>query len=48
MLTFAQMAPSKKYKIDHRFMAFKKIKKFFWIDYFQHCKNLIDELLHFY
>ena len=28
-LTFAQMKPSKKYKIDHRFMAFKKIKKFF-------------------
>ena len=46
-LTFAQMKPSKKYKIDHRFVAFKKIKKFFWIDYFQHCKNLIDELLYF-
>ena len=29
MLTFAQMEPSKKYKIDHRFKAFKKIKKFF-------------------
>jgi len=29
ILTFAQMKPSKKYKIDHRFMAFKKIKKFF-------------------
>ena len=28
-LTFAEMKPSKKYKIDHRFMAFKKIKKFF-------------------
>jgi XTP/dITP diphosphohydrolase len=28
-LTFAQMKPSKKYKIDHRFVAFKKIKKFF-------------------
>ena len=27
--TFAQIKPSKKYKIDHRFMAFKKIKKFF-------------------
>ena len=27
--TFAQMKPSKKYKIDHRFKAFKKIKKFF-------------------
>ena len=27
-LTFAQMSKSKKYKIDHRAMAFKKIKKF--------------------
>ena len=27
-LTFAQMDKSKKYKIDHRAMAFKKIKKF--------------------
>ena len=29
ILTFGQMKPSKKYKIDHRFIAFKKIKKFF-------------------
>ena len=28
-LTFGQMNPNKKYKIDHRFKAFKKIKKFF-------------------
>ena len=28
-LTFAQMNPKKKYKIDHRAIAFKKIKKFF-------------------
>ena len=28
-LTFGQMKPAKKYKIDHRFNAFKKIKKFF-------------------
>ena len=28
-ITFGQMKPSKKYKIDHRFKAFKKIKKFF-------------------
>ena len=28
-LTFAQMKPKNKYKIDHRFQAFKKIKKFF-------------------
>ena len=27
--TFAQMEPSQKYKIDHRFKAFKKIKRFF-------------------
>ena len=28
-LTFGQMNPIKKYKIDHRFKAFKRIKKFF-------------------
>ena len=28
-ITFAQMRPNKKYKIDHRFKAFKKIKRFF-------------------
>ena len=28
-VTFGQMSPSQKYKIDHRFKAFKKIKKFF-------------------
>tara|TARA_B100001057_G_scaffold497269_1_gene600945 strand:+ start:1074 stop:1676 length:603 start_codon:yes stop_codon:yes gene_type:complete len=27
--TFGEMKPSKKYKIDHRFKAFKKIRKFF-------------------
>ena len=27
-LTFAEISPKKKYKIDHRFNAFKKIKKF--------------------
>ena len=27
--TFGQLKPSTKYKIDHRFKAFKKIKKFF-------------------
>ena len=27
-LTFGEMSPKKKYKIDHRFNAFKKIKKF--------------------
>ena len=26
--TFGEMKPSEKYKIDHRFKAFKKIKKF--------------------
>ena len=28
-ITFAQMRPNKKYKIDHRFKAFKKFKRFF-------------------
>ena len=28
-LTFGQMHPKEKYKIDHRFLAYKKIKKFF-------------------
>ena len=28
-ITFGKMKPSQKYKIDHRFKAFKKIKKFF-------------------
>ena len=28
-LTFGEMKPIKKYKIDHRAIAFKKIKKFF-------------------
>jgi len=28
-MTFGQMKPSKKYKLDHRCEAFKKIKKFF-------------------
>ena len=28
-LTFGEMEPNKKYKIDHRFNAYKKIKKFF-------------------
>ena len=28
-ITFGQMKPLQKYKIDHRYIAFKKIKKFF-------------------
>ena len=28
-ITFGQMKSIEKYKIDHRFKAFKKIKKFF-------------------
>ena len=27
-ITFGQMRPEKKHKIDHRYKAFKKIKKF--------------------
>jgi len=26
--TFGEMKPSQKYKVDHRYKAFKKIKKF--------------------
>ena len=28
-MTFGQMKPVQKYKLDHRFNAFKKIRKFF-------------------
>ena len=28
-ITFGEMLPSQKYKMDHRFKAFKKIKKLF-------------------
>ena len=28
-ITFAEMKPSKKYRLDHRYKAFQKIKKFF-------------------
>jgi XTP/dITP diphosphohydrolase len=28
-ITFGEMKPKEKYKIDHRYNAFKKIKKFF-------------------
>ena len=28
-ITFGEMEPSLKHKMDHRFKAFKKIKKFF-------------------
>ena len=28
-ITFGEMSASQKYKIDHRFKAFKKIKKLF-------------------
>ena len=28
-ITFGEMKPIQKYKIDHRFRAFQKIKKFF-------------------
>ena len=28
-ITFGEMKPLQKYKIDHRFKAFTKIKKFF-------------------
>ena len=28
-ITFAQMSPKMKFKIDHRSIAFKKVKRFF-------------------
>ena len=28
-ITFSEMKPSQKFKIDHRYKAFKRIKKFF-------------------
>ena len=28
-ITFGEMSPNQKYKIDHRFKAYQKIKKFF-------------------
>jgi hypothetical protein len=37
------MKPSEKYKIDHRYAAFKKIKKFLWFFYLQFYKNLADD-----
>ncbi len=38
--TFSQISPTKKYKIDHRFKAFQKIKKFFLANRLQFYKNL--------
>jgi hypothetical protein len=34
------MSSSQKYKIDHRYNAFKKIKRFLWFFYFQFYKSL--------
>jgi inosine/xanthosine triphosphate pyrophosphatase family protein len=34
------MRPKEKFKIDHRFDAFKKIKKFFWNYYLQFYRYL--------
>ena len=45
--TFGQMKYFDKLKIDHRMKAYKKIKKFFKIFYFQLNKNLIRELSYF-
>jgi inosine/xanthosine triphosphate pyrophosphatase family protein len=35
------MQPAKKYKIDHRYFAFKKLRKFLWVLCPQLYKNLI-------
>ena len=40
--TFGEMSSIQKYKIDHRFVAFKKIRKFLWFFYLQFYKNLND------
>ena len=39
--TFGEMKASKKYKLDHRFKAFKKIRKFLWDFHPQLYKDLI-------
>ena len=41
--TFGEMSFLQKYKIDHRFVAFKKIKKFLWFFCPQFYKNLNDD-----
>ena len=42
-LTFGEISSSAKYKTDHRFEAFKKIKKFLQSDHSLFYKNLIDD-----
>jgi len=41
--TFGEMSSLQKYKIDHRFIAFKKIKKFLWFFYLLSYKSLIGD-----
>ena len=41
--TFSQISPSKKYKTDHRFKAFQKVKKFLSVTRLQFYKNLTDD-----
>jgi len=39
--TFGEMKPAKKYKMDHRYFAFKKLRKFLWVVCFRLYKSLI-------
>ena len=41
--TFGEISSKTKYKMDHRFKAFKKIKKFLWFFHLLLCKNLNDD-----
>ena len=41
--TFSQISSSRKYKIDHRFKAFQKVKKFLEVNRLQFYKNLNDD-----
>ena len=41
--TFGEMRSSQKYKIDHRFKAFQKVKKFLEVNRLQFYKNLNDD-----
>ena len=46
--TFGQINPTQKYKIDHRYQAFKKIRKFLSVFYPQFYKNLICDLFYYF
>ena len=41
--TFGEMKSSQKYKLDHRYKAFKKIKKFLWANLYLLDRNSTDD-----